>query len=129
MRLPELSVDRRELGELRREIRSRMQLGVWKVSPDEAKGVEAIQEGFNRPVRGEAERTPEVPILDQRQPGRVGAGDVIAVCDGRQRAGGRGGHPFYVTQRSRDVGGLAAVEKRFDGLLVIQGQLQAEGFS
>lgn len=114
MRLPEPSVDCSELGKLRREIGSGMQLRVWKMSPDEAQGVEAIQERHHRPAGGEAEPTPEVPVLDQRQPGRVGAGDMIAVSDRGQCAGGRGGHPVYVTQRSRDISCLGAVEKRVD---------------
>ena len=69
MCLPELSVDRGELGKLRREIRSGMQLGVWKVSPDKGKAVEPIQQGFHRAAGGEAERTPEVSVFDQGQPG------------------------------------------------------------
>ena len=100
MRLPELSVDRGELGKLRREIRSRMHLGVREVSPDKPKPVEAIQEGLHRPAGGEAERTSEVSILDQGQPGRIGAGDVIVGCDRGQRAEGHAGHPVYVTQRA-----------------------------
>src|SRR3954451_6550829 len=100
MRLPELSVDRGELGELRSDVGSRMELGIRKMSPNEAQGIEALQEGLQWNAGGKAERTAEVPILNQRQPGRVGAGDVIAVDDGRQRAGGRGGHPVYVTQCS-----------------------------
>src|SRR5205809_7818754 len=82
------------------------------MSPDEAQRVEAIQERHHRPAGGEAEPTPEVPVLDQRQPGGIGAGDMIAVSDRGQCAGGRSGHPVYVTQRSRIVSRLAAVEKR-----------------
>ena len=97
--LPKLPVGRGELGKLRREIRSGMHLGVRKVSPDKAKAVEAIEEGLHRPAGGEAVRTPEVSIFDQRQPGLVGAGDVIGVCDRGQRAIGQGGHPVYVSRR------------------------------
>src|SRR4051794_14691178 len=99
MRLPELPVDRGELGKLRREIRSRMQLDVGEVSPDEAQLVEAIQERDHRPAGGEAVPAPEVPVLDQRQLGRVGADHVIAVSERSQCADGRGSHPTYVTQR------------------------------
>ena len=73
-----------------------MQLGVWKVSPDKGKAVKPIQEGFHRAAGGEAERTPEVSVFDQGQPGRVGASDVVAVRDRRQRAGQRLGHPVHV---------------------------------
>src|SRR4051794_14176674 len=100
MRLPEPSVRRGELRQLRREVGSGMELGVWKVSPDEANAIEAIEEGFHRPAGGEAERAPEVSVLDQGQPRRVGPRDVIAVCDRGQRAGGRSDHSIYVTQRS-----------------------------
>ena len=81
------------------------------MSPDKAKGVEAIQERLHRPAGGEAERTPEVPILDERQPRRVGPGDVIAVSDRGECAGRRGSHPVYVSLRSTEVSRVAAVEK------------------
>jgi hypothetical protein len=101
MRLPELSVDCSKLGKLRREIRPGMQFGIWKMSPDEAQCVEAIEERHHRPAGSEAEPAPEVPVLDQRKLGRLGARDMFAVSDRGQCAGGRGGHPVYVTQRSR----------------------------
>src|ERR687897_598552 len=91
-----------------------MQVGVWKVSPDKAKGVEAIQEGLHRPAGGEAERATEVAILDERQLRRMGPGDVIAVSDRGQCAGRRGGHPVHVSLRSTEVSRVAAVEKRLD---------------
>ena len=67
MRLPELSVDRGELRELRGEVRTRVQFGIWKMPPNQAQGVEPIQEGLHRPAGGEAERTAEVAVLDQGQ--------------------------------------------------------------
>ena len=80
-----------------------MQLGVWKVSPDKGKAVEPIQQGFHRAAGGEAERTPEVSVFDQGQAGRVGASDVVAVCDRRQRAG-QVGHLCLVTTVGLDHG-------------------------
>ena len=83
MRLPELVVHPSQLGELSREVRARMHIGVGEVSPHEAKGLETIQERFHREAGGEAEWTPEVAVLDQRQLGRAGADDVIALFDRR----------------------------------------------
>ncbi len=48
MRLPELSVDSGKLGELGREVRSGMQLGVGEMSPDKSKGSEAVQQRLHR---------------------------------------------------------------------------------
>src|SRR5919106_7092158 len=92
MRLPELSVCGGELGELSREIRSGMELGIREVAPDKAKAVEAIEQGPHRSAGGEAIRTSEVPVLDQRQRGVGGAGDMIALSHLGQHAGARASH-------------------------------------
>jgi hypothetical protein len=90
-----------------------MQLDVGEVSPDEAQGVEAIEKRHHRPAGREAEPAPEVPVLDQRQLGRVGPDDVIAVSERGQCVGGRGSHPIYVTQRpARRRSPVAAGEGR-----------------
>mgnify|MGYP003294974520 CR=1 FL=1 len=44
MCVPELPVQVGQLGELRGEVRSRMELRRGKVAPDEAEAVEAVQE-------------------------------------------------------------------------------------
>ena len=69
MRFPELFVHPRQLGELRREVRSGMQLGVGEVSPHEAKGLETLQERLHRQTGGEAVRTSEVAVFDPRHVG------------------------------------------------------------
>jgi hypothetical protein len=97
MRLPEPSLGSGELGELGRELRSRMQFGVGEVSPDKLKGSEAVQQGLHRETGRETERAPEVPVLDQGQVRRIRATDVVLVADWSQRGGGRGRHPLYVT--------------------------------
>ena len=96
VRLPEPSLDSGDFGELGREVRSRMQLGVGEVSPDDSKGSEAIQQGLHREAGREAERAPEVPVLDQGQVRRIRASDVVVVAEWSQRGGGRGRHPLYV---------------------------------
>ena len=44
MRVPELPVQAGQLGELRGEVRSRMERRHGEVAPDEAEAVEAVQE-------------------------------------------------------------------------------------
>ena len=79
MRLPELAVDRSELGELRGEIGPRVKLGVRKVAPDEPQRVVAIEQRLQRPAGCEAERAAEVAVFDHRQRGLLGAEDVVSV--------------------------------------------------
>ena len=103
MRLPELSVCGGELGELRREIRSGMKLGIREVAPDEAKAIEAIEQGHHRSAGGEAIGTSEVPVLDQRQRGVCGAGDMIAFSHLGQRAGAHDSHRTRLVSRPREA--------------------------
>ena len=51
----------RQFGELRGEIRSRMQRRHGEVAPDEAQAVEAVQERLQRSTGLEAVRASEIP--------------------------------------------------------------------
>lgn len=86
MCVPELPVHASHLGELRCDVRSRMERRHGEVAPDEAKAVEAVEERFHRPTGLEAVRASEVPILDERQLGAARAGDVITLSDRGQGA-------------------------------------------
>ena len=86
MCVPEPPVQAGQLGELRGEVRSRMERRHGEVAPDEAKAVEAVQERFHRSTGLEAVRASEIPILDERQLGATRAGDVITLSDGGQGA-------------------------------------------
>ena len=110
MCLPELPACGSKFGKLGREIGSRMELGVGKMAPDEAKTVKAIEQRLHRSSGGEAVRTAEVAVLDQGQLGVVGADDVIVLSDRRQRARGRGGEaaPRYLAR----AGGHGSAEQR-----------------
>ena len=81
MCVPELPVQAGQLGELRGELRSRVELGDWEVTPDEAEAVQAVQERLHRSAGLEAVRAPEIPVLDERQLGAARAGDVITLSD------------------------------------------------
>src|SRR4051795_12182402 len=96
MRVPEPPVQAGQLGELRGEVRSRMERRHGKVAPDEAEAIEAVQECLHRSTGLEAVRASEIPILDERQLRAARAGDVIALSDRRQGARGRGVHPTRV---------------------------------
>jgi hypothetical protein len=86
MCVPELPVQAGQLGELRGEVRSRMERRHGEVAPDEAEAVEAVQECLHRPTGLEAVRASEIPILDERQLGAARAGDVITLSDRGQDA-------------------------------------------
>ena len=86
MCVPELPVQAGQLGELRGELRSRVELGDWEVTPDEAEAIQAVQERLHRSTGLEAVRAPELPILDERQLGAARAGDVITLSDRGQGA-------------------------------------------
>ena len=86
MCVPELPVQAGQLGELRGELRSRVELGDWEVTPDEAEAVQAVQERLHRSTGLEAVRASEIPILDERQLGAARAGDVITLSDRGQGA-------------------------------------------
>src|SRR3954469_18128623 len=77
MCVPELPVQAGQLGELRGEVRSRMERRHGKVAPDEAEAIEAVQERLHRSTGLEAVRASEIPILDERQLRAARAGDVI----------------------------------------------------
>src|SRR5512132_910127 len=100
MCVPELPVHASHLGELRCDVRSRMERRHGEVAPDEAKAVEAVEERFHRPTGLEAVRASEVPILDERQLGAARAGGVITLSDRGQGAGRRGVHPTSVLSAS-----------------------------
>ena len=86
MCVPELPVQAGQLGELRGELRSRVELRDWEVTPDEAEAVQAVQERLHRSTGLEAVRASEIPILDERQLGAARAGDVITLSDRGQGA-------------------------------------------
>ena len=88
MGLPELAARCGKLRKLRGEICPGMKLRVWKMTPDQAQGVVALEERPDRQACREAERAPEVPVLDQRQPGVPGAEHVVALSDRNRGAGG-----------------------------------------
>jgi hypothetical protein len=88
MRVPEAPVHAGQLGELRGEVRSRMEHRQGEVAPDEPKPIEAVQECLHRSPGLEAVRASEIPILDERQLGSARAGDVITLSDRRQGARG-----------------------------------------
>src|SRR5918994_1456205 len=69
MCVPELRAQASELGELRGEVRSWMELRRGEVAPDEAEAVEAVQECLHRSTGSEAVLASEVPILDERRLG------------------------------------------------------------
>src|ERR687898_3060872 len=100
MCVPELRAQAGELGELRGQVRSWMELRRGEVAPDEAEAVEAVQECLYRSTGSEAVLASEVPILDERQPGAVRAGDVITLSDRGQGAQGRSVHPTGVPSAS-----------------------------
>src|SRR3954454_24660145 len=100
MCLPELPVQAGQLGELRGEVRSRMDRRHGEVAPNEADAVEAVQERLDRSAGLEAVRASEIPILDERQLGAARAGDVIALSDRRDGARGRGAHSTSVLSAS-----------------------------
>src|SRR5919205_4624798 len=100
MCVPELPVQAGQLGELRGEVRSRVQHGHGEVAPDEAEAVEAVQERLHRSTGLEAVRASEIPILDERQLGAARAGDVITLSDRGQGARGRGVHRTRVLSAS-----------------------------
>src|SRR3954452_996094 len=100
MCVPELPVQPGELGELRGEVRSRMELRRGEVAPNEAEAVEAVQERLHRSTGLEAVRASEIPILDERQLGAARAGDVITLSDRRQGTRGRGVHSTGVLSAS-----------------------------
>ena len=81
MRLPESAVRRGELGELRGAVGAGMKLGIGEVAPDQPQPIETPKQGFDRPLGGEAVWAAEVSVLDQREAGALGAGDVIALLD------------------------------------------------
>ena len=85
IRLPELATRCRELRELRGELGSGVKLRVRKLAPDQAQGLVALKERFQRSARGEAKRAAKVPVLDQRELGLLRAKDVIAASDRDQR--------------------------------------------
>lgn len=85
IRLPELATRRRKLRELRGELGPGVKLRVRKVAPDQAQGLVALKERFQRSARGKAKRAAKVPILDQRELGLLRAEDVIAASDRDQR--------------------------------------------
>ena len=62
MCVPELPVHASHLGELRGDVRARMERRHGEVAPDEAKAVEAVEERFHRPTGLEAVRASEVPV-------------------------------------------------------------------
>src|SRR2546430_1636496 len=71
-----------------------MELGIGKVAPDEAEAVIPVKERLNRAARSEAEGAAEVPVLDQRELGAIGAEHVVSLADCDQVAGFRTGHPL-----------------------------------
>src|SRR5918911_2414650 len=93
MCVPELPVQAGQLGELRGEVRSRMERRHREVAPDEAEAVEAVQERLHGSTDLEAVRASEIPILDERQLGAARAGDVITLSDRGHGARGGGVHP------------------------------------
>ena len=86
MCVPEPPAQAGQLGELRGEVRARMERGHGEVAPDEAEPVEAVQERLHRSTGLEAVRAAEIPILDERQLGTARAGDVITLSDRGQGA-------------------------------------------
>ena len=86
MCVPELPVQAGQLGELRGEVRSRMQRRHGEVTPDEADAIEAVHERLHRATDLEAVRASEIPVLDERQLGAARAGDVITLSDRGQGA-------------------------------------------
>ena len=86
MCVPELPVQAGQLGELRGEVRSRMERRHGEEAPDEPEAVEAVQEGLHRSTGLEAVRASEIPVLDERQLGAARAGDVITLSDRGQGA-------------------------------------------
>jgi hypothetical protein len=81
MRLPESALRRGELRELCGQVGAGMKLGIREVAPGQPQPIEAPEEGFDRPLGGEAVRAAEVSVLDQREARTLGAGDVIALRD------------------------------------------------
>lgn len=81
MRLPELAVRRGELREIGGKVGARMNLGVGKMAPDQPQPIKAPKQGFDRPLRGKAMRTAEVPVLDQGELSALSADDVIPIRD------------------------------------------------
>jgi|tagenome__1003787_1003787.scaffolds.fasta_scaffold20713044_3 hypothetical protein len=81
MCVPELPVHAGQLGELRGNVRSRMERRHGEVPPDEAKAVEAVEKRFHRSTGLEAVWTSEIPVL-----GAARAGDVITLANGPEGA-------------------------------------------
>src|SRR3954449_5984435 len=100
MSVPELPVQAGQLGELRGEVRSRMERRHREVAPDEAEAGEAVHECLHRSTGLEAVRASEVPVLDERQLGVARAGDVITLSDRGQGTRGRAVHPTSVLHAS-----------------------------
>lgn len=65
VRLPELPMRSRKLGELGREVGSGMKLGIGQVAPNQTEPVEAVEKRHHRTIGGVAEAAAEVPILDK----------------------------------------------------------------